>query len=113
MNVLLLFSCCHVQLLVTPWTVAHQAPLTMGFPREEYWRGLPFLLQGIFPQGLNLHLLHWQAGSLPPATNHLLKPLQFRQSPSLTHQARMIFLWKCLSELPFLHYFPTTHPHSS
>ena len=24
-----------------PWTVAHQSPLSMGFPREEYWRGLP------------------------------------------------------------------------
>ena len=27
---------------VTPWTVAHQAPLSMGFLREEYWSGLPF-----------------------------------------------------------------------
>ena len=27
---------------VTPWTVAHQAPLSMGFPRQEYWSGLPF-----------------------------------------------------------------------
>ena len=27
---------------VTPWTVAHQAPLSMGFPRKEYWTGLPF-----------------------------------------------------------------------
>ena len=27
---------------VTPWTVAHQAPLSVGFPRQEYWRGLPF-----------------------------------------------------------------------
>ena len=26
----------------TPWTVAHQAPLSMGFPRQEYWKGLPF-----------------------------------------------------------------------
>ena len=26
----------------TPWTVAHQAPLSMGFPRQEYWGGLPF-----------------------------------------------------------------------
>ena len=25
-----------------PWTVAHQAPLSMGFPRQEYWSGLPF-----------------------------------------------------------------------
>ena len=28
--------------LVTPRTVAHQAPLSMGFPRQEYWSGLPF-----------------------------------------------------------------------
>ena len=26
----------------TPWTIAHQPPLTRGFPRQEYWRGLPF-----------------------------------------------------------------------
>ena len=26
----------------TPWTVAHQAPLSMGFPRQAYWSGLPF-----------------------------------------------------------------------
>ena len=26
----------------TPWTVARQAPLSMGFPRQEYWSGLPF-----------------------------------------------------------------------
>ena len=32
----------HVQLFVTPWTVANQAPLSMGFPRQEYWSGLPF-----------------------------------------------------------------------
>ena len=38
----------------------------MGFPRQEYWSQSPFLLQGIFPtQGLTLHLLHWQADSLP------------------------------------------------
>ena len=27
---------------MNPWTVAHQAPLSMGFPRQEYWSGLPF-----------------------------------------------------------------------
>ena len=32
----------HVQLFVTPWTVANQAPLSMGFPRQEYWSGSPF-----------------------------------------------------------------------
>ena len=30
-----------VQLLATPWTAAYQAPLSMGFSRQEYWRGVP------------------------------------------------------------------------
>ena len=34
-------SLSHVLLLVTPWTVAHQAPLSMGFSRQEYWSGVP------------------------------------------------------------------------
>ena len=37
--VLSCFSC--VRLFATLWTVAHQAPLSMGFPRQEYWSGLP------------------------------------------------------------------------
>ena len=32
----------HVQLFVTPWTVAHQAPMSMGFSRQEYWSGSSF-----------------------------------------------------------------------
>ena len=36
-------------LLVTPWTVAHQAPLSMGFPKQEYWSGLPFPSPGDLP----------------------------------------------------------------
>ena len=52
----------------TQWTAAHQAPLSMGFSRQEYWSGLPCsLLQGILPvQGSNpclLHRLYWQADS--------------------------------------------------
>ena len=61
------FSC--VWLFVTLWTVAPQAPLSMGFCRREYWSGLPCPPPGIFPtQGLNphrSHLLHWQAASSP------------------------------------------------
>ena len=33
----------------TPWTVAHQAPLSTGFPRQEYWSELPFPTPGDFP----------------------------------------------------------------
>ena len=48
---------CEVKVLVTqlcptlcnPWTVAHQAPLSMGFSRQEYWSGSLSFLQGIFP----------------------------------------------------------------
>ena len=58
-----------VRLCATPWTVANQAPLSVGLSRQEHWSGLPLLLLGIFPtQESNLCLLcllHWQAGSLP------------------------------------------------
>ena len=38
-----------VQLFVTPWTVAHQALLSMGFPRQDYWSELPFPSPGELP----------------------------------------------------------------
>ena len=36
----------HVQFFVTTWTIAHQAPLFMGFSSQEYWSGLPILSPG-------------------------------------------------------------------
>ena len=41
------FSC--TQRFVTPWTVAHQAPLFMGFSKQEHWSGLPFPPPGGLP----------------------------------------------------------------
>ena len=38
-----------VRLLATPWTVAYQAPLSLGFSRQEYWSGLPFPSPGDLP----------------------------------------------------------------
>ena len=58
----------HVQLFETPWTVARQAPLSMGFSRQEYWSRWPFPLPGdlsdpgIKPMSFKC-LLHWQACS--------------------------------------------------
>ena len=43
----MLLSC--VRLFATPWTVAHQAPPSMGFSRQEYWSGLPFPSAGDLP----------------------------------------------------------------
>ena len=53
----------------TPWTVAYQAPLSMEFPRQEYWSGLPFPPPGdLSNPGIKpslLLLLRWHKGSLP------------------------------------------------
>ena len=42
-------SLSHVRLFATPWTVAHQDPLSMGFPRQGYRSGLPFSASGDLP----------------------------------------------------------------
>ena len=48
-----------VRLFATPWTVAHKAPPSMGFSRQEYWSGLPFPSPGDLPDlGIDLGLLH-------------------------------------------------------
>ena len=64
--------------LCDSWIVARQAPLSMGFPKQEHWTGCHFLLQGIFlTQGLNLslkHLLCWRAESSP--LSHLENPVK-------------------------------------
>ena len=58
----------HGRVFVTLWTAARQAPLSMDFSRQEYWRGLPFPAPGDLPdQGSNLHPvcpLHQQADPL-------------------------------------------------
>ena len=59
-----MLSLSRVQLLANQWTVAHKAPLSMGFLRQEYWRKLTFPPPGDLPHpGTELQLLHWQADS--------------------------------------------------
>ena len=60
------YSLCHVRLFVTPWTVAHQIPLSMEFSRQKYWSGLPFPSPGHLPNpGIESGSLALQADSLP------------------------------------------------
>ena len=55
--------------LVTPWTVARQAPLSKGFPRQDYWSGLPFPSPGDLPDpGVEPKSPTLQADSLPTET---------------------------------------------
>ena len=55
----------HVQLLVAPWTAARQAPLSMGFSRQEYWSGLPCPPPGdLCNPVIKPRSPAWQAGSL-------------------------------------------------
>ena len=54
-----------VQLFATPWTGAHQAPLSMKFSRQEYWSGLPFPSPGdLLNPGIKLMSPTLQADSL-------------------------------------------------
>ena len=52
----------HVQLCATRWTVACQAPLSMGFSRQEYWSGFPFRFPGDLPKsrdGTHISCIRW------------------------------------------------------
>ena len=50
--------------LVTPWTIARQAPLSIGFPRQKYWSGLPFPPPGVSRRRDRTHVscVSWFAG---------------------------------------------------
>ena len=61
--------------LTTPWTVACQAPLSMGFSRQEYWSGLPF------PHPGDLRDLGWNPGFLH--CRQIFYQLSYKESPLL------------------------------
>ena len=70
-------SLSRVRLFATPWTVAHQAPPSMEFSRQEYWSGLPFPSPGDLP---NLGIEPWSPTlwadalpSEPPETDCIIK----------------------------------------
>ena len=69
-------SLSRVRLFVTPWTVAHQAPLSMGFSRQEYCNGLPFPSPGDLPgPGIKPRSLALRADALGGGKDKLFVPL--------------------------------------
>ena len=87
-----------IWLFVTPWTGAHQAPLSMGFSRQEYWSRLPFPTPGDLPNpgiepislmspALASGLLGALPGKPPSDINYILS------ISSQQHQSRLVFDW--------------------
>ena len=72
----------HVRLFVTPWTLAHQDPLSMGFPRQEYWSELPFPSPGDLPDpGIKPVSPSQQVYSLP--LSHQVSPVYLENISSV------------------------------
>ena len=65
--IMLLWILCVCSVMSTPWTVARQAPLAMGFSRQEHWHELPFPSPGHLPDPGMEPFLHSQADALPLA----------------------------------------------
>ena len=77
----------HVWLFGTPWIVAHQAPLPMGFSRQEYGSGLPFPSPGDLPKpGIKPMSPAWQADALPLSC--LQSPLQDQDTRDVMESGR-------------------------
>ena len=78
-------SLSHVRLFATAWTVASQAPLSMGFSRQEYWSGLPFPPPGdLRNPGIEHWSPAWQADALsyePPGNSWQFYFQFFKESP--------------------------------
>ena len=78
----------HVQLFVNPWTVVCQAPLSMGFSRQEYWNGLPYPPPGDLPgPGINPHLLHCRQILYQWATREALLCHRYYSNPYCKKEA--------------------------
>ena len=79
-----------VRLFATPWTVAHLAPLSMGFSRQEYWSGLPFPSPGDLPNpGIKPGSPALQADALssePPRPLNMRSAKAMRRKCALSQQ---------------------------
>ena len=98
----------HVQLFVTPWTVACQAPLSMGSSRQEYWSGLPFPSPGdLSNPGIKLWPPALQADSLPsePPENQYFAFFLWGNMPLITCE------WTFSLFLISAYYLPSCYKH--
>ena len=108
--VVLLLSC--VRLFVTPCTIVHQTPLSMGFPRQEYWSGLPFPSPGIFLTQELIHVFCFAGRfftTAPPGD--LSMPTFMPISISSTQYAvSILYLFICIYRYVYIHTHPNPNP---
>ena len=102
-------SLSRVRLFATPWTVACQAPLSMGFSRQEYWSGLPFPSPGDLPDlGIEPGSPALEADAL--TSEPLGKPSNLIQQQQKVNIASMDTVFETeinvTTLLKILHYFP-------
>ena len=82
----------------TPWTVACQAPLSMEFPKQEYWSGLPFPSPGDLPDpGIEPGFPVFKVNSLP--LSHLGSPDKLLSCWSSFSQQDSLFFFKDVKSL--------------
>ena len=85
-----------VQLFVTPWTVAHQPPLSIRFSRQEYWSGWPLPSPGDLPDsGIKLESYALQADSLPSESPGKLYSVKLYQGKH-SRELRFMGFDKCI-----------------
>ena len=93
-----MFSFHLVWVFPTPWTVAHQAPLSMGYSRQEYWSGLPFPPPGDLPNpgikpmcpALSIFT------SEPPGTPNITQKINKSEPESRPLICRLVFFLNCV-----------------
>ena len=99
-------SLSRVRLSATPWTIAHQAPLSMGFARQEYWSGLPFPSPGDRPNpGIDPRSPALRADALtsePPGKHYTVFVLYFLFPDSHQNFLHHFFFFLSLSHLLLL-----------
>ena len=118
---------CHfsrVRLFATLWTIAHQAPPSMGFSRQEYWSGLPFPCPGDLPdpgiEPTSPVFLAWAGGFLTTSTTwttaiNALAQILFTGSVSSLQVLCALFLKACICDLQraalgyWSHFLSNTH----
>ena len=101
-----MFSCWVNLDSATLWTIAHQAPLSMGFPRQEYWSGLPFHFPGDFPDPESKPVSPALAGGFFATwatweTHHLVYSLKFSNTWKIWLRTFAHIYWVSIKNVQF------------